>query len=166
VRKILKSTVAFIAFSIALVGCSAGMTTEEAGQRMLYFFCTGYQLNQDLVDAMLSDDLRGLKTATASGSILSEATYREMSELEKWPDAIWPEVSEYAELELATLDNRSRIAALVADSSSYEQALSSVATAYGDKSLAGNLDRKLQLETSIRVKLGLTLDVAASCKNY
>lgn len=160
------SIVAISVFPLTLVGCSSGLTTQEAEQRMLYFFCTEHRLNQDTVDAMRSDDLGGLKTAITGLSTLSEEKYREMSVLEAWPDTIRSDVSEYAELELEALDTRSRIAALVANSPSYEQALNSVSAAYGDKSLSENIDRQLQLETSIRVKLGISLDDEASCKGY
>ena len=116
-------------------------------------------------DSILAKDFEALKTAWSGLAAISEEAYREMSELEKWPEDVRPELEEFAQLALPALDNRSRIASAFRNAQSYEQAMSDAA-ALGSQSTVDNTERQLELATSIRVKLGLSLDREASCAVY
>ena len=160
----MKAASIFALLILLLTGCSSSMSDAQAGERVLYLLCSSRAASQATAQAMRDDDLNAYREAKSQDLALSEQTYREFSEESRWPFSIREEIAEYAQLELESLLYESRLLEAARKSGS-------ILESFTDPALFGltpgdSNNRRGELATVIRVKLGLSLDRESSCAGY
>lgn len=140
-------------FAISLSGCSAEMSTETAGKKYLSIVCPVNKGMSALEVAVNAEDFEGFISAAGETRDAAQAAAKSFSDLKiVWPAGLRPLIDEVKADELALASFYDSLA----NSTSFEQAISIPGPAVNDGSGA----------QEIRMKLNLSPDTVASCKDY